>query len=592
MNRELGMLRLIICGSVDDGKSTLIGRLLLDSSAVREDQLAHIAEASKRRGAATTDLSLLTDGLRAERQQGITIDVAYRFFSTARRHFVLIDAPGHEQYTSNMVTGASQADVAVILIDASRGMTPQTRRHAYLVHLLEIPVVVFAVNKMDMVGYSCDVFQRHVREVTSWFDASCRNKQAVCIPVSALDGDNVVNPTRSMLWYDGPHLLEYIEGIELGRTGGSHDRMFVQTVIRETGPREREQRGYAGRVASGGFEVGQSVCVSPQGINATIGALERYGERVERVSRGQSVTIFLREDVDVGRGDLVCSLDDPAESTHSLCATLVWMGQEPLALDKWYAFRIGTRWLKARVLEVEPLTEAVQVARHSEDGVSKNDIVRAELRCSESVAYDAYQKDRTSGAFILVDQGSHETAAAGMLLAGNRRETRERTTAYLVVGTNTTSVAPVVLRSVHKRISLENLPVAQPETRGGGVVSEGDGLSGEGATAEVGASALPRVVGTEGGWYGRTLEGGARAMARKFPCSVVLAVQLEAGCFNHAMLTFQAIRRDGVVVDGWVAVGTRLPRTPDVNAEYVLLQQTMEAPHWGLHEASPKNDTN
>ncbi len=585
-SRELGMLRLIICGSVDDGKSTLIGRLLLDSEAVHSDQLAHIAEASRRRGAVHTDLSLLTDGLRAERQQGITIDVAHRFFSTPRRHFALIDAPGHEQYTSNMVTGASQADVAVILLDATKGMTQQTRRHAYLVHLLQIPAVVFAVNKMDLVGHSRDVYSRHVREVRDW----CRNLDSVSesmfVPVSALEGDNVAQRTTQMAWYEGPSLLEYLEGLEVSREHETHARLFVQVVIRDRGHHALGERGYAGRVVSGGFSVGQSIWVLPQKVTATIRALERYGEPVDRVSRGQSVTVFLNEELDVGRGDLLCDTGEPATVRDAITATLVWTGRSTLSYEKWYALRIGTRWLRARVVEAMPITEALGITRPAAPAIASNDIVRAQLRCSARVAFDAYQKDRTTGAFILVDEESNETAAAGMLETNEGQpHVGERSLARLLVGTDPASIDAAVIAHLSWLLAVTAARGAEAGLRVRTSFAE-PVLASLAQTREEDAGGALRLIVAESGWYGKALGRGARDVARVLACRVVVVVSLEPGCFNRAMLTVEAMRRDGVVVEAWLAVGRHETRPAEVDAEYGRLQQTLEAPHWGLFETS------
>lgn len=589
-NRELGMLRLIICGSVDDGKSTLIGRLLLDSKAVHTDQLAQIAEASRRRGAANTDLSLLTDGLRAERQQGITIDVAHRFFSTPRRHFALIDAPGHEQYTSNMVTGASLADAAVILLDATKGMTQQTRRHAYLVHLLQIPAVVFAINKMDLVGHSRDVYARHVRELRDWCHTLGSASGATFVPVSALAGDNVAERTTQMAWYDGPSLLEYLERLEVLRKHETHARLFVQSVIRDRGHCAVGERGYAGRVASGGFSVGQAVCVLPQKVTSTIRALERYGDPVDRVWQGQSVTVFLNEEVDVGRGHLLCDTGEPATVGDAVTATLVWTGRSALSFDKWYALRIGTRWLRARVVEATPITEALGITRQSAPAIALNDIVRAQLRCSERVAFDTYQKDRTTGAFILVDEESNETAAAGMLESHNARaQVNDRPPARLLVGTHPASVDAAVIAHLSWLLAVTAARGADAGLHVRTLFAESV-LASLAQMQEDDACAALRLIVAESGWYGTTLGRGGRDVARILACRAIVVVSLDVGCFNQAMLTVEAMRRDGALVEAWLAVGRHETRPAEVEAEYARLQQTLEAPHWGLFETSSVPD--
>src|SRR5690242_16344424 len=328
MDTEL--LRLVTAGSVDDGKSTLIGRLLYDTKQILVDQLEHIEDASRRRGHDYVDLALLTDGLRAEREQGITIDVAYRSFVTPRRRFQLADAPGHVQYTRNMVTGASTADVAVILVDARQGVIEQTRRHSYIVSMLELPHVVYAVNKMDLVDYSEERFDAIVRDLSE-LASQLHVHDPAMIPISALKGDNVVDRTDAMPWYAGPTLLEHLESVEIAGDRNLEVRRFpVQWVIRPMAEEHHDYRGYAGQVASGVWEAGQDVIVLPSGRRSRVAAVETADGQLENAIPGQSVTIRLADDVDVARGDVLADPERPPIVARELLARLCWMSDRPL----------------------------------------------------------------------------------------------------------------------------------------------------------------------------------------------------------------------------------------------------------------------
>jgi sulfate adenylyltransferase large subunit len=411
------LLRLVTAGSVDDGKSTLIGRLLYDTKQILSDQLEHIEETSQRRGDGYVNLALLTDGLRAEREQGITIDVAYRSFVTPRRRFQLADAPGHVQYTRNMVTGASTADVAVILLDARKGVVEQTRRHSYIASILDIPHVVVAVNKMDLVDFSADRFAE--------IDADLRTlserlglHDAHAIPISALRGDNVVERGESMPWYEGPTLLEHLEQIELAGDRNLDDRRFpVQWVIRPMAESHHDYRGYAGQVASGLWRAGDEVVVLPSGLRTRVAAVETADGPLDRALPGQSVTIRLEDDVDVGRGDLLADPDRPPLVARDLTAELCWMSERPLEPGARVGVKHTTRGVRGLVDELVSVVDMHTLEdRPAPERLELNDLGVVRLRLAEPIAVDAYKQNRATGAFILVDEASNDTVAAGMVL--------------------------------------------------------------------------------------------------------------------------------------------------------------------------------
>ncbi|HZO34100.1 MAG TPA: GTP-binding protein [Gaiellaceae bacterium] len=415
MDTEL--LRLVTAGSVDDGKSTLIGRLLYDTKQILVDQLEHIEDASRRRGHDYVDLALLTDGLRAEREQGITIDVAYRSFVTPRRRFQLADAPGHVQYTRNMVTGASTADVAVILVDARKGVAEQTRRHAYITSMLELPHVTFAVNKMDLVDYAEDRYDEIARELAE-LGGRLGLHDVVVIPVSALRGDNVVDRTDAMAWYAGPTLLEHLETVELAADRNRDDRRFgVQWVIRPMADEHHDFRGYAGRIDSGIWAAGDDVVVLPSGARTRVAAVESLDGRVDEGLPGASVTIRLEDDVDVSRGDLLADPERPPVVARELVARVCWMSDRPLAERTTLALKQTTRTTRAlvselcSVVEIETLTN-----RTSPERLELNDLGVVRLRLAEPLAVDAYARNRATGAFILIDEATNDTVGAGMVV--------------------------------------------------------------------------------------------------------------------------------------------------------------------------------
>jgi sulfate adenylyltransferase large subunit len=408
------LLRLVTAGSVDDGKSTLIGRLLYDTKQILVDQLEHIEDASRRRGHDYVDLALLTDGLRAEREQGITIDVAYRSFVTPRRRFQLADAPGHVQYTRNMVTGASTADVAVVLVDARQGVIEQTRRHSYIVSMLELPQVVYTVNKMDLVDYSEERFDEIVRdlsELASQLDVH----NARMIPISALKGDNVVDRTDAMPWYDGPTLLEHLETVDVTddreETGR---RLPVQWVIRPMAEEHHDYRGYAGQVAGGTWRAGDDVVVLPSGLRSRVARVDGAdGEAVP----GRSVTILLEDDVDVARGDLLADPERMPTVAREVTARVCWMSERPVTDGARLLVKHTTRTVTARIDEVVSVVDIRTLEDRDRPGrMELNDLGVVRLRLAEPLAVDPYARNRATGAFILIDEATNETVGAGMVV--------------------------------------------------------------------------------------------------------------------------------------------------------------------------------
>ena len=414
----LDLLRFTTAGSVDDGKSTLIGRLLFDSKQVLEDQLEHVAEVSQRRGSSEIDLALLTDGLRAEREQGITIDVAYRYFTTPRRRFIIADCPGHQQYTRNMVTGASTADLAVILLDARRGALEQSKRHAFISTLLGIPHLVVAVNKMDLVDYSEARFAEIVDEFAPFLEKlgvpDCLN-----IPISALRGDNVVEPSEQMRWYSGPTLLRHLEEVEVAYDH-PYDvpaRFPVQWVIR-TGGSDGEYRGYAGQLASGALRTGEEVVVLPAGHRTRIAAIDTYDGELEEAIAPLSVTLRLEDDLDVARGELIASASEPPVVAREFDADLCWLDTGPLRAGARYTIKHTSRSAAAIVEALRDRVDVHSLEREPEpEALELNDIGRVTLRTSTPLAIDPYRTNRRTGSFILIDPATNATVGAGMITA-------------------------------------------------------------------------------------------------------------------------------------------------------------------------------
>ncbi len=415
------LLRILTCGSVDDGKSTLIGRLLYDSQLILEDQLAALEDDSRRVGTVKggTDFALLVDGLQAEREQGITIDVAYRYFATARRKFIVADAPGHEQYTRNMASGASHADLAVLLVDARAGVVTQTRRHSYIVSLLGIRDVLLAVNKMDLVDYDQAVFER----VATDYDSFCRQlgiDSVTSIPVSALKGDNVVARSDSMAWYRGPALLPYLESVEIRREAdASPFRMPVQWVNR-SGP---DFRGYCGTIAGGVLRPGDEVVVLPVNRTGRVRRIVTYEGELERAVAGQAIALEFEEQLDVSRGDLLAAADSPAEVTDQFQARLIWMSDHDLMPERQYLLKIGCHTVAAAVTELKYRVNVNTLEHVAAKTLSLNEVGVCNLALDRPIAYDPYAQNHTTGGFLLIDRFSNETVGAGMIDFGLRRAT-------------------------------------------------------------------------------------------------------------------------------------------------------------------------
>jgi sulfate adenylyltransferase subunit 1 len=408
-----GVLRFITAGSVDDGKSTLIGRLLHDTRAILEDQLAAVARASARRGHEDLDLSLLTDGLEAEREQGITIDVAYRYFTTGRRKFIIADTPGHEQYTRNMVTGASTAGAAVILLDARKGLLPQSRRHLYLAHLLGIRNVIVAVNKLDLAGYAAGVFDA-LRAEFERFAASLAIPNLQFIPMSALRGDMVVERGANLGWYGGPTLLEALEAVNVvDETAARPLRFPVQYVVRAGLP---SARGYMGRIASGLVRPGDEVVALPSCRRTPVKAITVLDGVRAAAAAGDSVTLLLADELDVSRGDMLVDVVRQPRTARAFEAKLCWLADEPLAPQGRYLLRHSTRTVKARFASINYRVDVHTLDKEPLAGsVRMNDIVHAALVVQQPIFVDPYALDRATGAFILIDEASNQTVAAGMI---------------------------------------------------------------------------------------------------------------------------------------------------------------------------------
>jgi len=432
-----GLLRFTTAGSVDDGKSTLIGRLLYDTKQVLEDQLAQVAEASRRRSSeGGIDLALITDGLRAEREQGITIDVAYRYFSTDRRRFIIADVPGHKQYTRNMVTGASTADLSIVLIDARKGVLEQSKRHAYISALLGIPHLVVCVNKMDLVAYRELEFTRTVADMRA-FLAPLSVDEVTAIPISALQGDNVVERSDRMAWYDGPTLLEHLETVELEaeHPDDAPVRFPVQWVIRPgaavtwgdgsaapaaADPREldADYRGYAGQVASGVLRTGDVVVVLPGGQHTRVAAIDTFDGTRPEACAPLSVTVRLEDELDVSRGDLICAPSDAPVVARELEATICWMSERPLRAGDRLWIKHTTRSVQAIVVSLDERVNIETLDPERDvDAFALNDIGRVRLRTSAPLMCDPYRRNRATGGFVLIDDAENGTVGAGMIEA-------------------------------------------------------------------------------------------------------------------------------------------------------------------------------
>ena len=419
----MDILRFITCGSVDDGKSTLIGRLLFDSQAVSLDILNAIERQTKDKTNGQIDLSLLTDGLRAEREQGITIDVAYKYFTTKTRKFIIADAPGHVQYTRNMVTGASNADLAIVLIDARLGVIEQTRRHSLIASLLGIPNIVVAVNKMDLVNFDPSVFEQIKADYTVISD-KLGIKNPVFIPMSALNGDNVVDKSDALAWFKGGTLMAHLESVNVASTVNLADARFqVQYVIRPKSDELHDYRGYAGRIQSGVYKTGDRVVVLPSGIETTLSAIEMNLNKVETAFAGQSVVLHLRDDIDISRGDSITVVSSDLQTSNfnlqtsnEVSATLCWFDERnPLKEGSKLLLQNGSNIVKAIVKEVNYKLDISNLEQVEATEARLNDIVNVRLKTAKPVVFDNYKQNRQTGAFILVNENSCNTVAAGMI---------------------------------------------------------------------------------------------------------------------------------------------------------------------------------
>jgi len=415
LNMEL--LRFTTAGSVDDGKSTLIGRLLYDSKAIFSDQLEALELASKRRGEETVNLALLTDGLKAEREQGITIDVAYRYFATPKRKFIIADTPGHIQYTRNMVTGASTANVALILVDARNGVVEQTIRHAFIASLLNIPHIIVCVNKMDMVNYNQEVFDK-IRVSFESIKTKLDIHDARFVPISALHGDNVVKPSENMPWYEGSTLMYLLENIQIANDVNLTDGRFpVQYIIRPYSDEYHDYRGYAGRIGGGVFRKGDQVTVLPSGLTSKIKTIDTFSGELKEAFAPQSVTLTLEDDIDISRGDMIVPGDNLPQISQDIELMICWLNEKPLNLNGKYHVKHTSS--DARCI-VKDISYKVNINTLDFDSVDKNikmnDITKIKIRTTKPLFFDSYKKNRITGSLILIDEGTNETVGAGMIV--------------------------------------------------------------------------------------------------------------------------------------------------------------------------------
>lgn len=411
------ILRFTTAGSVDDGKSTLIGRLLYDSKSIFEDQIEAVKSSSQKKGFDYVDLSLLTDGLKSEREQGITIDVAYRYFATPKRKFIIADTPGHIQYTRNMVTGASTANLAIILVDARKGLLEQTFRHSFIASLLKIPHVIVCVNKMDLVDYSEEVYEKIVKDYKA-FSSKMDIKDVQFVPISALNGDNVVDRSKNMPWYEGSTLLYLLEHVHIASDLNHIDCRFpVQMVIRPHTLEHQDFRGYAGRIEGGIFKPGDEVKVLPSGFTSKIKTIELNGEQIQEAFAPMSVTITLEDEIDISRGDMLVRPNNVPQVGQDLEVMLCWMNQRPLQGRTKFILRHTTQECQAMVKDIQYRVNVNSL--HREEGVSElglNEIGRVSIRAAQPLFFDSYRRNRQTGSLILVDPNTNETMAAGMII--------------------------------------------------------------------------------------------------------------------------------------------------------------------------------
>ena len=415
--QDIELLRFTTAGSVDDGKSTLIGRLLYDSKSIFQDQLDAVEASSKSKGFDYVDLSLLTDGLKSEREQGITIDVAYRYFATPKRKFIIADTPGHIQYTRNMVTGASTANLAIILIDARKGMLEQTHRHAFIASLLRIPHAIVCVNKMDLVDHSQEVYDNIVKDFTA-FSSKLGINDVQFIPISALVGDNVVNRSENMDWYQGSTLMYHLETVHISSDYNHVDCRFpIQTVIRPHTLEHQDFRGFAGRIAGGVFKPGDKVKILPSGFNSTIKTVELNGDEISEAFAPMSVTMTLEDEIDVSRGDMIVRKNNVPTIGQDLDVLVTWMSSKPLQLRTKVVIKHTTKECLGMIKELKYKVDINTLHRiENIDAITMNDIARISIRASKPLFYDAYQQNRQTGSIIIIDEQTNETIGAGMII--------------------------------------------------------------------------------------------------------------------------------------------------------------------------------
>jgi sulfate adenylyltransferase subunit 1 len=414
---NMDLLRFTTAGSVDDGKSTLIGRLLYDSKSIFEDQMEAIKLVSERKGEEQVNLALLTDGLRDEREQGITIDVAYRYFATPQRKFIIADTPGHIQYTRNMVTGASTANLAIILIDARHGIVEQTKRHSFIASLLGIPHIVFCINKMDLVDYSQDVYNKLVKDLEA-FSAKLETKDVRFIPISALKGDNVVHRSEKMGWFEGATLMHTLETVHIASDHNHIDCRFpIQNVIRPQTTEHHDYRGYAGRIAGGVFKKGDAVMVLPSGFTSKIKSIDTFDGEIDEAFAPMSVTMTLEDDIDISRGDMIVRENNKPEVSQDIEAMICWMGDSPLKEKGKYALKHTSKDARCMVKEIKYKVDINTLHRNEADKViSSNDIARVTLRTTSPLFIDQYSRNRNTGSLILIDEATNNTVGAGMII--------------------------------------------------------------------------------------------------------------------------------------------------------------------------------
>ena len=414
---NMDLLRFTTAGSVDDGKSTLIGRLLYDSKSIFEDQMEAIKKASEQKGEESVNLALLTDGLRAEREQGITIDVAYRYFATPKRKFIIADTPGHIQYTRNMVTGASTANLAIILVDARNGIVEQTRRHSFIASLLGIPHIIYCINKMDLVDYSKEAYDK-IKEELKIFSSKLQTKDVRFIPISALKGDNVVNRSSNMDWFEGSTMLHTLENIHIASDRNHIDCRFpVQYVIRPQKEEYHDYRGYAGRVNGGVFKKGDEVMVLPSGFSSTIKSIDTFNGPISEAFAPQSVTMTLEDDIDISRGDMIVRKNNSPEPKQDLDLMICWLSDTPIQLRGKYAIKHTSKDARCMIKNILYKVDINTLHRNEEDkNVISNDIARISIRTTSPLFIDPYRSNRYTGSIILIDEGTNSTVGAGMII--------------------------------------------------------------------------------------------------------------------------------------------------------------------------------